>query len=69
MKLYHLSKYYISSSELGFIATERYNQINIIVTSDGILNKKKKGDQPIIALRSEPLSSSAVVTNTMHPGP
>ena len=58
-----------SSSELRFIATERFNQINLIATNDSILNKKKKGDQRIIALRSETLSSSAVVTNTMHPGP
>ena len=67
MAFIHLSKYYFSSSELGFIATERFNQINIIVTSDTVL-QKKKGPR-IIALRSEPLSSSAVVTNTMHPGP
>lgn len=69
MNLYHLSKYYFSSSELGFIATQRFNQIDIILTKDSIPNKKKKEVQPIIALRSEPLSSSAVVTNTMHPGP
>ena len=68
MNLYHLS-YYFSSSELGFIATERFNQINIIGTSNSILNKKKEEDQRIIALRSEPSSSLAVVTNTMHPGP
>jgi len=58
-----------TSSELKHLLTERFNQINIILTSDSILNKKKKGDLNFIALRSEPLSSLAVVTNTMHPGP
>jgi len=29
---------------LGFMATERFNQISIAVTSDNILNKKKEGD-------------------------
>src|SRR3546814_1931340 len=42
MKLYHLSKYYISSSELGFIATQRFNQINIILTNDSIHRSEER---------------------------
>ena len=62
-------KVLFQSSEIGFIATERLNQINIIVTNGMILLQKKKGVFNFIALRSESLSSLAVVTNTMHPGP
>ena len=58
------------SRELMHLLTELFDQMNIIVTNDLYSSlKKKKGDLKFIALRSEPLSSSAVVTNTMHPGP
>jgi hypothetical protein len=56
----------LSAVGLRHIVTERFNQLNIIVTNDCILIKKRKGEEVIIALLEQTLSSAAVSTSAMR---